>query len=172
MARTVEEIEKDIAGLIIERSLAAKVQQEQYETRLAGYKDKFEHKWLRVDETKTGMKSRGLPVSFPGNFWLYRVENVLEFNDESMKFSVSVAICIETYRANTLFIEGPGGEACERATVAMRDILNGHARVVTDSLVADEIGKAKARYAEIMDRIKDTVILKILEPEVPPAVSP
>ena len=164
MARTVEEIEKDIAGLIIERSLAAKEQQEQYETRLAGYKAKFEHKWLRVDETKTGMKSRGLPVSFPGNFWLYRVENVLEFNDESMKFSVSVAICIETYRANTLFIEGPSGEPSERATVAMRDILNGHARVVTDSHVADELGKAKARYAEIMDRIRDSVILKVLEP--------
>ncbi len=163
MARTVEEIEKDIARLINERTLAAKVQQEQYETRLAGYKEKFEHRWLRVDETKTGMKSRGLPVSFPGNFWLYRVENVLEFNDESMKLSVSVAICIETYRENTLFIEGPGGEPSERATVAMRDILNGHARVVTDSKVAAEISKAKARYAEIMDRIRDSVIVKILE---------
>lgn len=164
MARTVEVIEKDIAGLIIERTLAAKEQQEQYETRLAGYKAKFEHKWLRVDETKTGMKSRGIPVTFPGNFWLYRVENVLEFNDDSMKLSVSVAICIETYRANTLFIEGPSGEPSERATVAMRDILNGHARVATDSEVADEISKAKARYAEIMDRIKDSVILKIFEP--------
>jgi len=159
MARTVEEIEKDIARLIIERTLAANSQQEQYETRLAGYKEKFEHKWLRVDETKTGMKSRGIPVSYPGNFRLYRVDNVLEFNDDSMKLSVSVAICIETYRANTLFIEGPSAEPSERVTVAMRDILNGHARVATDSEVADEISKAKARYAEIMDRIKDLVIL-------------
>ena len=158
MARTVEEIEKDIAGLINERTLAANVQQEQYETRLAGDKAQFEHKWLRVDETKTGMKSRGLPVSFPGNFWLYRVEKVLEFNDDSMKLSVSAAICIETYRANTLFIEGPSGEPSERAPVAMRDILNGHARVATDSEVTDEISKAKARYAEIMDRIKDLAI--------------
>lgn len=157
MTRTVEEIDKEIARLIMERALAANEQQKAYDDILAEYRAKYDGKWLRVDEYKSGMKSRGLPVDFPGNYWLYRVDTVVAVKDDMVKLGVKAAIRLETYRAGTLFVEGPNGEQTNHVNVPLKDFVNGHAYTVSEHDVAVDIEGVEIRHRSIMDSIRAAI---------------